>query len=79
MPNKSWEIASFTRPIHMIGLELGVSVARAALRKEPTGAPNGFRSDVVATAKRWGLKWAEFWTARAVSTFGKSRARPNFA
>jgi predicted homoserine dehydrogenase-like protein len=36
----------------MIGLELGVSVASVALRKEPTGAPTGFRSDVVATAKR---------------------------
>jgi predicted homoserine dehydrogenase-like protein len=36
----------------MIGLELGISVASTALRKEPTGAPNGFRSDVVATAKR---------------------------
>ena len=40
------------RPIHMIGLELGISVASAALRHEPTGAPTGFRSDVVATAKR---------------------------
>ena len=28
------------------------SAASAALRKEPTGAPTGFRSDVVATAKR---------------------------
>src|SRR4029079_8176458 len=36
----------------MIGLELGISVASAALRREPTGAPTGFRSDVVATAKR---------------------------
>jgi predicted homoserine dehydrogenase-like protein len=36
----------------MIGLELGVSVASVALRKEPTGAPSGFRSDVAATAKR---------------------------
>jgi len=27
-------------------------VASAALRGEPTGAPTGFRSDVVATAKR---------------------------
>ena len=33
-------------------LELGISVASAALRNEPTGAPTGFRSDVVATAKR---------------------------
>ena len=36
----------------MIGLELGISVASAALRKEPTGAPICFNSDVVATAKR---------------------------
>jgi len=36
----------------MIGLELGISVASAALRKEPTGVPTGFRSDAVATAKR---------------------------
>jgi predicted homoserine dehydrogenase-like protein len=42
----------------MIGLELGVSVASAALRKEPTGAPVCFNSDVVATAKR-GLKAGE--------------------
>ena len=42
----------------MIGLELGISVASAALRKEPTGAPICFNSDVVATAKR-PLKKAE--------------------
>jgi predicted homoserine dehydrogenase-like protein len=36
----------------MIGLELGISVASAALRHEPTGAPICFNSDVVATAKR---------------------------
>ncbi|MEL6210642.1 MAG: flagellar biosynthesis protein FlgA, partial [Pseudomonadota bacterium] len=36
----------------MIGMELGISVASAALRGEPTGAPDGFRSDVAATAKR---------------------------
>src|SRR4029079_4708637 len=29
--------------------ELGISVASAALRREPTGAPTGFRSDVAAT------------------------------
>jgi predicted homoserine dehydrogenase-like protein len=40
------------RPFHLIGLELGISVAFAALRGEATGAPNGFRADVVATAKR---------------------------
>jgi predicted homoserine dehydrogenase-like protein len=52
LPDRSGRYAALYRPIHMIGLELGVSVASAALRKEPTGAPNGFRSDVVATAKR---------------------------
>src|SRR5205085_7363450 len=49
---RSGRFAALYRPIHMIGLELGVSVASAALRKEPTGAPTAFRSDVVAVAKR---------------------------
>jgi predicted homoserine dehydrogenase-like protein len=40
------------RPYHLIGLELGISVASAGLRREPTGAPTGFRGDVVAVAKR---------------------------
>jgi predicted homoserine dehydrogenase-like protein len=40
------------RPYHLIGLELGVSVASAALRGEPTGAPAAFNGDVVAVAKR---------------------------
>jgi len=52
LPDKSGRYAALYRPIHMIGLELGISVASAALRKEPTGAPTGFRSDVAATAKR---------------------------
>ncbi len=52
LPDESYRYATLFRPIHMIGLELGISVASAALRGEPTGAPTGFRSDVVATAKR---------------------------
>ncbi|HTT12046.1 MAG TPA: SAF domain-containing protein [Burkholderiaceae bacterium] len=40
------------KPFHLIGLELGVSVASAGLRGEPTGAPIDFRADVVAAAKR---------------------------
>jgi len=52
LPDTSGKYAALYRPIHMIGLELGISVASAALRREPTGAPTGFRSDVVATAKR---------------------------
>jgi predicted homoserine dehydrogenase-like protein len=52
LPDRGGRYAALYRPIHMIGLELGISVASAALRREPTGAPTGFRSDVVATAKR---------------------------
>ena len=52
LPDKSGRYAALYRPIHMIGLELGISIASAALRHEPTGAPTGFRSDVAATAKR---------------------------
>jgi predicted homoserine dehydrogenase-like protein len=52
LPDKSGRYAALYRPIHMIGLELGISVASVALRNEPTGAPTGFRSDAVATAKR---------------------------
>jgi len=37
---------------HLIGLELGVSVASVGLRREPTGAAVGFRADVAALAKR---------------------------
>jgi predicted homoserine dehydrogenase-like protein len=40
------------KPYHLIGLELGISVASVGLRGEPTGCPTGFRGDVVATAKR---------------------------
>ena len=43
---------SLYRPYHMIGLELGVSIASAVLRREATGAPTGFRGDVVTTAKK---------------------------
>ena len=37
---------------HLIGLEAGISVASAGLRREPTGCATGFRADAVATAKR---------------------------
>ena len=52
LPDSSGTYAALYRPTHMIGLELGVSVASVALRKEPTGSPMCFNSDVVATAKR---------------------------
>ncbi|UCH75960.1 MAG: flagellar biosynthesis protein FlgA [Rhodospirillales bacterium] len=40
------------RPWHLIGLELAVSVASAAVRGEPTGTPQTWNGDVVAVAKR---------------------------
>jgi predicted homoserine dehydrogenase-like protein len=52
LPDKSGKYASLYRPTHMIGLELGLSVASAACRKEPTGSAFCFNSDVVATAKK---------------------------
>ncbi len=48
----SGRYSALWRPYHLIGLELGVSVATAALQNLPTGTPDGFRADVVATAKR---------------------------
>ncbi len=37
---------------HLIGLEVGMSVASVALRREATGVAQGWHADVVATAKR---------------------------
>ena len=48
----SGSYAAMYKPYHLIGLELGISVASAALRLEPTGSATGFRGDAVATAKR---------------------------
>lgn len=48
----SGRYAAMYKPYHLIGLELGISVLSAALRKEPTGQPQDFRGDVVAVAKR---------------------------
>ena len=50
--DRSGRYSALYRPYHLIGLELGISVAAAALRNEATGAPDAFRSDVVAVAKK---------------------------
>jgi predicted homoserine dehydrogenase-like protein len=52
LPDKTGQYGALYRPTHMIGLELGVSIASVALRGEPTGQPMCFSSDVVAIAKR---------------------------
>jgi predicted homoserine dehydrogenase-like protein len=48
----SGRMSALYRPFHLIGLELNISILSAALRGEATGAPTGFRGDVIATAKR---------------------------
>jgi predicted homoserine dehydrogenase-like protein len=52
MTDPSGRYAAMYKPYHLIGLELGISVASVALRGEPTGCATGFRGDAVATAKR---------------------------
>jgi predicted homoserine dehydrogenase-like protein len=48
----SGNYSAIYKPYHLIGLELGISVASAGLRNEPTGAPVAWHGDVVATSKR---------------------------
>ncbi|MDH3414633.1 MAG: SAF domain-containing protein, partial [Gammaproteobacteria bacterium] len=50
--DKSGRYSSLYRRYHLIGLELGISVASVVLRHEATGQPRHFNADVVATAKR---------------------------
>lgn len=50
--DQTGRVSALYRPFHLIGLELNVSILSAALRREATGAPTGFRGDVVSTAKR---------------------------
>ncbi len=50
--DQSGRYAALWRPYHLIGLELGISVASVALRGEATGAATGWRGDAVAVAKR---------------------------
>ncbi|GME65986.1 putative saf domain-containing protein [Neofusicoccum parvum] len=40
------------KPYHLIGLELGISIATIMCRGEPTGQTKTWEADVVATAKR---------------------------
>ncbi|MGD1067076.1 MAG: flagellar biosynthesis protein FlgA [Vulcanimicrobiaceae bacterium] len=49
----SGRYAALWRPYHLIGLEIGVSIASVALRGEPTGAPYaGHRAEVVCATRR---------------------------
>ncbi len=48
----SGRYAAMYKPYHLIGLELGTSVASIATRGEPTGATHDWRGDVIAVSKR---------------------------
>jgi predicted homoserine dehydrogenase-like protein len=48
----SGEYSAMYKPYHLIGLELGITVASIGIRGESTGAPVCWNGDVVATAKR---------------------------
>ncbi len=50
--DESGNYTAMYKPFHLIGLELGISVASAGLRGEATGAPTDFLADAVAVAKR---------------------------
>jgi predicted homoserine dehydrogenase-like protein len=48
----TWRYFALYKRWHLIGLEVGMSVASVALRGEPTGVAHVWNADVVATAKR---------------------------
>jgi predicted homoserine dehydrogenase-like protein len=48
----SGEYGAVYRPFHLIGLEIGVSVASAVLRGEATGSVDHFIADVASVAKK---------------------------
>ncbi|MBI37053.1 MAG: flagellar biosynthesis protein FlgA [Alphaproteobacteria bacterium] len=50
--DKSGCYTAMWKPYHLIGMELGISVASVSLRNEPTGSPTEFIGDAVAIAKR---------------------------
>ena len=52
---------------HLIGLEVGISVASVGLRGEPTGCATGWRADAVAVAKKELSSQERCWTARAAT------------
>jgi predicted homoserine dehydrogenase-like protein len=50
--SRDGRVAALWRPSHLVGLELGVSVARAALAGEPTGVARAAIAAVACRAKR---------------------------
>ena len=63
--------AAMYKPYHLIGLELGISVASIAVRHEATGATGEWRGDVGATAKRALKKGEKLDGEGGFTVFGK--------
>lgn len=63
--------AAMYKPFHLIGLELGFSVVRAARDGTATGCPSGFHADVAAVAKKDLAKGASLDGEGGFSVWGK--------
>jgi predicted homoserine dehydrogenase-like protein len=50
--SRDGRVAALWRPAHLVGLELGISVARAVLAGEPTGVAQALIAEVACCAKR---------------------------
>ena len=74
-PRGDGRVAALWRPSHLVGLELGVSVARAVLAGEPTGVAREPRSPRSRVAPSATCARARRSTARAASTFTASCRR----
>jgi predicted homoserine dehydrogenase-like protein len=52
LTDSAGDYAAVYRPFHLIGLELGISIASAVLRREATGSAEYFIADVASVAKK---------------------------
>ena len=71
MPDSTYEYASLYRPIHMIGLELGISVASAALR-----VPLPAFVQMLSQPPSASLRPVKFLMGRGDTVFGGGRCQP---
>jgi predicted homoserine dehydrogenase-like protein len=75
--DSSGKYAAMYKPYHLIGLELGISVASIAVRQEATGATGEWRGDVAATAKRALKKGEKLDGEGGFTVYGKLMQTPD--
>lgn len=51
-PDEDRRYIAMSKPFHLVGMELNITIANVALLGAPTGAPRGFSADVIAVAKK---------------------------